>query len=237
MRIAVFEDIERARLLAQVLREAGHSVTSTSTAADFQTLLERNSYDLLLIACGDQADRGNQLARWAREHLTPAPPMILMFQSAPDLSVAAALDDGVDDCFVGHVGDALFVARIEAVLRRAYRSRSLATAVEVFSGYSFDRSAGVVRLRGALTPCTNKEFALALILFRNAGRALSRTHLLEDIWGYTGVETRTLDAHVSTIRRKLMIRPSNGLRLSSIYGFGYRLDEVAANRSGGELQP
>ena len=73
---------------------------------------------------------------------------------------------------------------------------------------------------------TAKEFALALMLFRNLNRPLSRGHLTDTFWGHTAaVQSRTLDTHISALRSKLGLRPERGFILSSVYSFGYRLDE------------
>jgi hypothetical protein len=72
---------------------------------------------------------------------------------------------------------------------------------------------------------TPKEFQLAMILFNNLARPLSREYLLRRVWGQRpDLETRTLDAHVSRLRSKLHLRPANGFRLTTVYGFGYRLE-------------
>ncbi len=74
---------------------------------------------------------------------------------------------------------------------------------------------------------TAKEFGLALLLFRNVHRALSRGHILEAIWGRNpDLPTRTLDMHISRIRSKLELRPQNGYRLAPVYSYGYRLERL-----------
>jgi DNA-binding response OmpR family regulator len=74
---------------------------------------------------------------------------------------------------------------------------------------------------------TEKEFALAAFLFQNPGRLLSRGHLLESVWGINAdVPTRTLDTHVSRLRKKLELYPANGYRLAPAYNYGYRLERM-----------
>jgi DNA-binding response OmpR family regulator len=74
---------------------------------------------------------------------------------------------------------------------------------------------------------TAKEFELALFLFKNHGRVLSRGHILESVWGQRAdLNTRTVDTHMSLLRQKLNLRPQNGWRLSTIYRHGYRLEQL-----------
>jgi len=67
---------------------------------------------------------------------------------------------------------------------------------------------------------------LALFLFQNLGRLLSRQYLQGQLWGTQMADaiTRTLDTHISPIRSKLNLRPENGFHLVSVYGYGYRLE-------------
>ncbi|HMO42855.1 MAG TPA: helix-turn-helix domain-containing protein [Phenylobacterium sp.] len=78
---------------------------------------------------------------------------------------------------------------------------------------------------------TAKEFALALTLFRNANRPLSRAYLMETVWGRRpDLATRTLDAHVSRLRSKLNLHPEQGYRLAPVYSFGYRLEVYGSDQ-------
>jgi len=74
---------------------------------------------------------------------------------------------------------------------------------------------------------TQKEFELASFLFNNVNRALSRGHILESVWGTDpGLNTRTVDTHISRIRKKLQITSEKGWVLNSIYQHGYRLENL-----------
>ena len=75
-----------------------------------------------------------------------------------------------------------------------------------------------------------KEFELALLFFRNQGRLMSRDVLAECVWNREIPATsRTLDTHLSNIRQKLQLRPENGVRLTSSYALGYRLELIGAS--------
>jgi two-component system, OmpR family, response regulator RegX3 len=80
---------------------------------------------------------------------------------------------------------------------------------------------------GERVDLTHKEFDLALYLFRNPGRLLSRGQILEAVWGTTAdLNTRTVDTHISRIRNKLGLMPENGWKLSAVYQHGYRLERL-----------
>jgi two-component system, OmpR family, response regulator RegX3 len=84
-----------------------------------------------------------------------------------------------------------------------------------------------VRLHGELLDLTERQFQLALVLFRNPGRLLSRQYLLEAVWGLNAqVQTRTLDIHVSQLRSLLRLA-EHGWRINSVYAHGYRLEPLA----------
>lgn len=90
--------------------------------------------------------------------------------------------------------------------------------------FTFDPAAQRVAIGGREVVLTHKEFDLAYFLFRRRGEPVSRREVGERIWGHgPAIESRTLDAHVSRVRRKLRLDRYEGWRLASIYGFGYCL--------------
>ncbi len=85
-----------------------------------------------------------------------------------------------------------------------------------------------MRVADVAVALTHREYELALFLFRRAGTLVSRQHVLEEIWGLdqSKVYTRTVDTHVSRIRKKLNIAEQTGWTLTSVYQHGYRLEAV-----------
>ena len=101
------------------------------------------------------------------------------------------------------------------------------SSAETFGDTHFDDSAGAVTRDGKTVVLTAKEYALAQLLFRNLHRALSRTYILETVWGNEpNLNSRSLDMHISRIRSKLELRPQNGYRLAPVYSYGYRLERL-----------
>ncbi|MEO7404125.1 MAG: winged helix-turn-helix domain-containing protein, partial [Burkholderiales bacterium] len=118
------------------------------------------------------------------------------------------------------------LARLDALLRR---SRNQKPHDEVFdlNEFKVNVEARTIARHGAPVDLTQKDFDLAVFLFRNLGRLLSRGHILENVWGRSpNLNTRTVDTHVSRLRSKLGLVPENGWRLVAIYQHGYRLERM-----------
>eukprot|EP01030_Chromulinospumella_sphaerica_P014900 gene14900-14697_t len=96
-----------------------------------------------------------------------------------------------------------------------------------FGQYLFETRPGRLLMDGTVLDVTQKEFALALLFFRNIGRPLSRAYIHEAVWvKESAVPSRTMDTHVSRVRNKLVLKPENGYRLVPVYSYGYRLEKL-----------
>ena len=114
-------------------------------------------------------------------------------------------------------------ARISALLRRAYPLT--AQSVLDFGPYRFLTTTNGIEMQGKPVEVTHREYTLALTLFQNQGRLLSRDHLREVVWGHNAeVQSRSLDTHVSRLRNLLNLRAGQPYAISAVYGYGYRLD-------------
>jgi DNA-binding response OmpR family regulator len=138
--------------------------------------------------------------------------------------IVEALSHGADDFLVKPPRAAEMMARLAALKRRA--DNLGASPLLSVPPYVFDSSASSVKLNGERVDLTLRQFQLAVVLFRNIGRLLSRAYLLESVWGLNAqVQTRTLDIHVSQLRAALNL-PENGWRITSVYAHGYRLEPL-----------
>jgi len=120
-------------------------------------------------------------------------------------------------------------ARVTLLLQRAYPGHD-ERSIRQFGEHVFEAPAHVVTRAGVRTVLTQKEFALAALLFGNLGRPLSRAYLQESIWGVEDeneLPTRTIDTHISRVRNKLNLKPELGFRLSTVYGYGYQLEQLS----------
>ncbi len=228
MRIAILEDNEdQGRLIQLWLEEAGHHCHRHADAAAFQRTLRRSSFDLLLIDWQLPVSSGIEVLVWVREQIDWRIPVLFMTARDAEADIVHALERGADDYIVKPASRAVTLARINALARRLGnqpRQRDLL----VFGDISIDSEKGEILVRGHPAELTEREFQLAVMLFRNIGRLLSRDHLLEDIWGISAaITTRTVDTHVSRLRQKLQLTPEHGWQLKAIYQHGYRLERLS----------
>src|SRR5690606_19380691 len=160
-----------------------------------------------------------------RTHIGYDVPLMFVTSRTHEKDLVAGLKAGADDYVSKPIRAGELVARVEALLRR--RAVGAVADQQVFQvgRYAFDESSGTARLDDEPIVLAPKEFELAMLFFRNPGRLFSRDVLSTAVWNREIPATsRTLDTHLSNIRQKLRLRPENGLRLTSSYALGYRLE-------------
>jgi DNA-binding response OmpR family regulator len=226
MRIAILEDdAVQAALVEQTGIAAGHDCHLFADGDALVKACRHESFDLFVLDWEVPGLSGRQVLDWIRANVAGSVPVMFCTGRLEADDVVSALQAGADDYMKKPVNPRELRGRIAALLRRAYPERN--SALMEFAPYVFDTRARRVRMAGAEVKLTDKEFDLALFLFRNAGRLVSRGHLLEAVWGLSErMESRTLDTHFSRLRSKLKLRPENGFRLVPVYSYGYRLERI-----------
>ncbi len=225
MRIAISDDDKLARDHAeQTLTLAGHECKSFANGREVIAQLKRETFDLILLDWNMPEMTGIDVIEWARQNLVDVPRIIVLTSRANDNDITFALDAGADDFISKPASGEVIRARVAAALRRV-RTGAGTDRLEQRGPYAFDRLDQTVTFNNVAVRLTPKEFALALLLFDNLQRPLSRGYILQRIWNNTtDLATRTLDMHASKVRSKLGLRAANGYRLQTMSGYGYRLD-------------
>jgi len=133
------------------------------------------------------------------------------------------LEVGADDYITKPFNPREVVARTRAVLRRAGQTFTQARVLQQ-GGLLMDLDRHEVHVNGRPVELTPKEYDLLQVLMENAGRAFTRSDLIEKGLGYTyeGLE-RTVDSHIKNLRRKVEPDPKNPSYIQTVYGVGYRL--------------
>lgn len=227
MRCAVVDDDRaQAELVRTLLEGAGYHCDLMTSGRQLISRLRHETYDLVVLDWCMPGFDGVEVLRVLRQGPYAGTPVLMLTSRADHADVVRGLEAGADDYIVKPLVPEVFLARVEAILRRAAMQRPASPVVR-FGPYSFDRANETVRFHDREVKLTSKEFALALTFFENLARPLARTWLLETVWGTAAdLESRTLDAHVSKVRSKLNLRAESGYRLLPVYSYGYRLERA-----------
>jgi DNA-binding response OmpR family regulator len=225
MLIAIVEDDpDQSEALGFWLGEAGHETAEFPTGSAFLDTLGKRYFDLFVVDWILPDMQGDEIIRQIRERIGWDTPVLVATVRNREEDIVAGLGAGADDYLSKPVKQREFVARIETLGRRLKPRRQ---PVLKIGAYELDSEQQRVRVDGSAVELTQKEFDLAWYLFSNPGKLFSRNHLLDKIWGVSAdVDTRTVDTHVSRLRRKLALTEANGWKLESVYGYGYRMENL-----------
>ena len=228
MRIALFDaDPSEQTLIAQLLERSGFECRVHTEAKALVADARTRRFDALVVDWKGRPAEGGAVLGHARAAATRTP-TLMMVASGHEDDIIAGLSCGADDYLIKPIRPSELVARLQALLRRAYPHET-AERYE-FEPYRFEPEPCEVTIAGprpARVVLTQKEFDLGLMLFRNAGRPLSRNHIRETVWGGDAdISSRTMDTHVSRLRSKLGLNTQSAYRVMPVYGYGYRLDRL-----------
>lgn len=228
MRIALLEDdVAVGTTMQHWLEAAGHTVHNFTSGKMIVREASRESFDLFLLDWHVPDLSGEEVVKWLREKQQSTVPVLFATSRDSEVDIVNALTAGADDYMVKPVRRLELLARVEALLRRNRPKNSDAELIEV-GPYAINLAERVVTLDKTLIELTDKEYDLTVFLFRNIGRLTSRGHISESVWGQTSdVQSRTVDTHVSRLRKKLDLGPARGVRLTPVYNFGYRLEKTS----------
>lgn len=223
MHIAFVEDDpDQAEVLKLWLESAGHAVDAFANGRDFMEAAARKTYELLLVDWVLPDYDGGKVIEWIRSTVGWEVPILVTTVRDAEEEIVAGLRVGADDYLVKPLKSLELLARIETVARRVKARRQ---TVLHAGDYEIDTERRQARLAGNPVEMTQKELDLAYYLFANPGKLFSRNHLLDKIWGINAaIDTRTVDTHVSRLRRKLELNGEHGWHLVPVYGYGYRLE-------------
>jgi DNA-binding response OmpR family regulator len=228
MKVAILDDdpVIMESVVA-LMSGAGHTCSQFNRSNALLQALRTEQFDMFILDWNLPDLSGVSVVEWIRNNLGAAVPVLLLTSRSVEEDIVTGLQAGADDYVIKPFRPAVLKARVESLTRRTQKAEAK-SAVEQFGDYAFDLQQKSVSHSGQSVALTSKEFQLALLLFRNADSAVSRQHVLETIWGLRAdIPTRTLDSHITRLRSKLNLRAENGYQLSSIYGFGYRLEQIS----------
>jgi DNA-binding response OmpR family regulator len=219
------DDLEQAKMVITWFEEFGYQYEHFSQA---QTLLKRlkdKDFDIALLDWELPEMSGLEAVKLIRTKYHQNLPILFCSMRDNESDVVQALELGADDYMRKPLLRIELKARLNALLRRSNGSQP--NNLIEHGPYRFDLQNKIAFVDGRSVEMTDKDFEVASCLFDNMGRILSRSFLLETVWGISSdLNTRTVDVHVSRVRKALGISPESGFRVKTIYQHGYRLEKV-----------
>ncbi len=232
-RILVIEDNEDLAFgLRKVLEFEGYEVDAAKDGESGLASALSNVPDLLILDIMLPGRSGFDVLRELRSSGQRVPVLILTARSQ-ESDVVLGFDFGADDYVTKPFSTAELLARVRALLRRVQSGAGSAegsqewdqAAALTFGQVEVSPAARTVSRAGDLVELTPKEFDLLVALLERRGAVISRQELLKEVWGYgnADINTRTVDVHLSELRRKLEEDPANPRFILTVRKAGYRL--------------
>jgi two-component system response regulator RegX3 len=225
-KILVVEDEESfSEALAYLLGREGFDVTVADSGPKAIEEFDRVGADLVLLDLMLPGLSGTEVCKQLRQRSDV--PIIMLTAKDSEVDKVVGLELGADDYVTKPYSSRELVARIRAVLRR---NSDLGEAEPVSGTLAvgpvrLDTERHVIAIHGTTVQFPLKEFELLEFLMRNCDRVLTRTQIIDRVWGsdYVG-DTKTLDVHIKRLRAKIEVDPANPVYIQTVRGLGYKME-------------
>lgn len=224
-RALIVDDEEKiVEVLSRYLHDEGFAVTGVFDGGEALRLALAEPFDVILLDLNLPTMSGVEIFKAVRK-VSDVP--ILMVTSRDDaIDRVVGLELGADDYIAKPFNPREVVARVKNIVNRVERRPSVTRvehAVQRIGELEIDRTGHEVRLKGTAVKLTPMEFRILDVLLRNAGAALTRGQLLDDVSGETSdVYDRTLDKHIANLRHKIGDDPNRPRYIVTVQGVGYK---------------
>jgi two-component system response regulator RegX3 len=223
-RVLVVEDEPSiSEALNFLLSREGFDVSVAENGHGALERFDRDGAEIVLLDLMLPGMSGTEVCRELRQRSNV--PIIMVTAKDTEVDKIVGLELGADDYVTKPYSSQELLARVRAVLRRSQGETAEDGAVVEAGPVRMDVDRHVVTVSGTETKLPLKEFELLELLLRNVGRVLSRTQLIDRVWGsdYVG-DTKTLDVHVKRLRAKIEPDPANPRHLVTVRGLGYKFE-------------
>ncbi|HIQ66648.1 MAG TPA: response regulator transcription factor [Candidatus Coproplasma stercoravium] len=208
---ALEDDASISGLIKVALQMNGIGFESYSNIKDFYAALDKRQPDVALLDIMLPDGNGLDVLRTVKLRY-PLVSCIMLSALSKEEDKVNGLNLGADDYVAKPFSVLELTARVNAALRRKRRADEV-----IVGGLTMNTDTMEVRLRGERLELNKKEFELLKFFMLNAGKVLSREVILMEVWGYEQGETRTLDNHISRLRKMGITN------LETVFGVGYKL--------------
>lgn len=232
--LVVDDEAVLVETIAFNLEQAGYQVVTVSEGSTVLEIARRERPDLIVLDIMLPGIDGLEVCRQLRrEKLTARVPIIMLTAKGDEIDRVVGLEVGADDYVIKPFGRRELLARVRALLRRAYppelpeeldvdKPVPTPSSRLVAGPISIDLPGRRVNCRGQDLDLQPKQFDLLTYLVRNRGTVLTRDQLLHNVWGYDYAgDTRTVDVHVRWLREKLEEDPASPRLIQTVRGVGY----------------
>ena len=221
--LAVDDDALLRRSLAFNLERSGFTVQTAASAEDALEATRQFQPDLIILDIGLPGMDGLDALRLLRDQM--GLPVILLTARRRELDQVLGLELGADDYVTKPFSSRELLAMIKAILRRGQPSPGGVTSFR-FGNVEIDFDKYEARKSGRPVPLTALEFALMRFLIEKRGRVVHRNDVLDEVWGKdVYVDPRTVDKHISLLRRKFEDDPQEPAHILGVRGIGYKFTD------------
>ncbi len=224
-RILVVEDESSfSEAISFLLRKEGFEVDVAESGQAGIDDFERNGADLILLDLMLPGLSGTEVCRQIRSKSQV--PIIMLTAKDTEIDKVVGLELGADDYVTKPYSSRELIARINAVMRRSQNPDvEIENGIIAIGPVRLDVDRHQMSLDGKVVALPLKEFELLEFLMRNSGRVLTRTQLIDRVWGsdYFG-DTKTLDVHIKRLRAKIEVDPANPVFIQTVRGLGYKFE-------------
>lgn len=217
----VEDDNNICEIESYALKNSGYQVQEFSNAGDFYKRLQVKKPDLILLDIMLPDEDGLTIVKKLRDKVeTREIPIILVTAKTSEIDKVKGLDMGADDYLTKPFGVMELISRVKALLRRSNRIQS--DKILEHGRITMNTEQHMLYVDGAEAELTYKEYELCKLFLQNVGVVLPRLTIMNRVWGtdYEG-ESRTLDMHIKTLRRKL---GEDGKCIKTVRNVGYRME-------------
>ena len=208
-----------------VLRRAGYRPVRFEYLPDLLAACDTRPFDLVIVQCETPCYRTAEAVRTLRARFAVSMPLLVTSQHDDDGARAIAFDAGANE-YLPYASPAETIVSSLSTWLRWSHYRTTHQRHWRIGCFEFDTANRAICVDGTEHVLTEKHFQIATALFMNLGRPLSRPHLSQLVWGsLVAVSSRRLDTHITNLRGRLKLDGRYGLRLMTVYGYGYRLVE------------
>lgn len=222
--LVVEDETSFSEAIEFLLSKEGFSVVTAATGTQAIEKFDQGGIDLVLLDLMIPEISGTEVCRQIRSKSRV--PIIMLTAKDGEVDKVVGLELGADDYVTKPYSSRELIARINAVMRRnSGEAYSEDAGVMSVGGVKMDIDRHHVYVNNVSVSLPLKEFELLEFLMRNAGRVLTRTQLIDRVWGndYYG-DTKTLDVHIKRLRAKIESDPANPTAIQTVRGLGYKLE-------------